>query len=1146
MSNFVHLHVHTEYSLLDGLVRIPQLIEKVKSLGQTAVAITDHGAMYGAVHFYNSCLDAGVKPIIGVETYLAEKSRFDKQIRIGTDQYHLILLAKNNQGYHNLLKLVSSSYLEGFSYKPRIDFKLLQQYHEGLVATSACSSGIIPQKLLSKNDHEAEKWAKQFLELFNDDFYLEIQSHPKNSDCEAVRPLLIQLARRYGIPLVATNDIHYLNADDAEAQDALLAVQTRKTITDKNRLSMLDSPDFYLKTTEEMVSTFQELPEAIENTVKIASQCNVEIARGKMIFPKYPLPKGETPEDALIQLANERLKTRFSLISPNIQQRLDYELGVINSKGYASYFLIVQDFVNWAKSQGIRVGPGRGSAAGSLVSYALRITSIDPLFHNLPFERFMNPQRPSPPDIDIDISDEHRDDVIRYVSDKYGEDHVAQIITFGTMEARASIRDIGRVLGMPYSEPDKIAKLIPQGYNIEESLINVFELQELYKDPRYRKLLDLAKKVEGISRHASVHAAGIVIADQPITNYTPIQRETRAGKVITQYDMYALDLNISETAIGLLKMDLLGLRNLSILGKSIEYVKTGNHITVDLSSIPLDDEKVYTMLSQGETTGVFQLESPGMRRVARSLKPTRFSDITAMVALYRPGPMELINDFIAGKNNPLKIKYPHMDLKPVLEETYGIPVYQEQVLQIANVFAGYSLGEADILRRAIGKKKRSILEKEKARFIKGAENKGYNRKKAEEIWHFIDKFAGYGFNKAHSASYAMIAYQTAYMKVNFPVEYMAAFLSIESGSHSANKEERIAQAIDECKRMKIMVMQPDINFSESGFSLQPSKDSLEGKAIRFGFSAIKNVGSTAIDAILEARRLGDFRSCTDFFTRIDNRRVNKKVAECLVRVGCFDRFGSRGAILSSLDNIRESSLTSQNQTASGQSGLFDADSKVSIIKMDMLNDTSDLPENEKLSDEKKLLGVYINGHPMSDALKKISYATDFKIADLDPLIHKQIVSVGGIITRVKQVMTKSSNSEMAFATLEDATGSIEIVIFPKTYSQCKDILLPDTPLLVSGKLDLRDDRPSLLVSHLQSLSSIPDPDIYNQVIVIPRGTSQEILKDLGALLKSRPGNDAIEIHIPNNGDTKIIRLPYTVNFDTSLHQEITSLLHPGT
>lgn len=773
------------------------------------------------------------------------------------------------------------------------------------------------------------------------------------------------------------------------------------------------------------------------------------------------------------------------------------------------------------------------------MSFVLRITSIDPLLHNIPFERFMNPQRPSPPDIDIDIADERRDEVIRYVADKYGEDHVAQIITFGTMEARGSIRDIGRVLGLPYAEPDKIAKLIPVGFSIEEALNGVFELQEYYKQPQYKKLLDLAKKVEGSSRHASTHAAGVVVADKPLVEYTPIQRESKGGKIITQYDMYSLDLNISEEAIGLLKIDFLGLRNLSILGRAIDLVEKLQGVSIDLSQLPLDDPKTFAILAKGQTTGVFQLESPGMRRVARQLRPSRFSDITAMVALYRPGPMELISDFIEGKKNPSKIKYPHKDLKGILEETYGIPVYQEQVLQIANVMAGFSLGEADILRRAIGKKKRSIMEKEKVKFISGAQKKGYTEKIAKKIWGFIDKFAGYGFNKAHSVSYAMIAYQTAYMKANYPLEYMTALLTVEANSNAATKDSKIIQAVDECKRMEIRVLPPDINASKTGFTPELVEANAP-RAIRFGFTAIKNVGEVAIQNIIETRDAdGPFTSLTDFCGRVDGRKVNKKVIESLIRVGAMDAFGRRSAMLASLETIRQKANQQQKQRSSGQAGLFDALQTSHAAPKDTFPDMDELPKAELLAAERELLGLYITEHPLADALESMRDHIDQQINELNELSSDKTVTVGGVLTSLRKVFTKSKNAEMAFGSLEDQTGSVDLIIFPKVYEKYRTILSIDSALIVKGKVDKRDDKTSLLVA---TISPVTTGDAPTHTLRIPRGTSKAVLQSIGATLKKNPGSDRLTIVLPNNVEETLIHLPYTVDYSSAVQAEIQALI----
>lgn len=1149
MAKFTHLHVHSEYSLLDGLAKIEKLLARAKELGMDSMALTDHGALYGAIKFYLTAQDFEIKPIIGVETYMAARSRFDKQAKAGSDQYHLILLAKNEKGYQNLMKLITLAHLEGFYYKPRIDIELLQQYSEGLIATTACLKGEIPDLLRRGRQKAAEERAKQFQEIFDKDFYLEIEHHPKITDQEKVNKALIKLSRKLGIPLVAANDVHYVNPEDAEAQDALLAVQTQKMIADKDRLTMINSPDFYLRSPEEMEKLFAKYPDAIENTRKISRVCNLEIPIGKWILPYYPLPEKETPGSYLKKLTYECLPDRFESPSQEILDRLDYELDVICKKGFATYFLIVQDFVNWAKREGIRVGPGRGSVAGSLVSYVLRITSIDPIEHNIPFERFMNPARPSPPDIDLDFADDRRDEVIAYVTEKYGKDRVAQIITFGTMEARGSIRDIGRVLGMPYAEPDRTAKLIPFGMSIAQALKTVPELAAYYRQAKYKKLLDLAQKVEGVSRHASTHAAGVVIADKELTKYTPLQKETKGDKIITQYDMYSLDLNISEKAIGLLKMDFLGLRTLTVLQKALEYVKQLRGEEIDLSEIPLDNSKAYKMIASGETTGLFQLESSGMRRLARKLKPTRFSDIAAMVALFRPGPMQWIDEFIAGKENPKRIHYPHPNLKPILEETYGIAVYQEQCLQIANVMGGYGLGEADILRRAIGKKKKAIMTRERNKFVKRAQKAGYKKQDAEKVFDLIERFAGYGFNKAHSTSYAMIAYQTAYLKSNYPVEFMTALLTAES--HNADK---IALAVEECRRLGITVLAPDINKSKIGFTVEEKKESFDGKAIRFGLSAIKNVGEAAISVILAAREVGgDFKSLIDFCQRVDAQKVNKKVLESLIKAGAMDVFGKRAAMLSALDKIRAKGAIAQKQKVNGQESLFDnSGSGSSGFEMeDDLPEMEEFSRKELLSLEKGLLGFYLTEHPLTPVLSLLRQKRSHKLYELtlaEP--PKRRVRVGGIITRLRIVLTRNSSREMAFAKIEDDTGSFEAVVFPKIFAATRTCWVKDQIILVEGRVEVREENFSLLVENAFPLSIVESEEEKEKKgeavdfeIKIPARISPPKLVELNKLLKQNQGRGKIAlVFIDNLGRKRRMVLPFGVNYTKKLADKIDKLL----
>ncbi|MEX0895686.1 MAG: DNA polymerase III subunit alpha [Patescibacteria group bacterium] len=1150
-ADFVHLHVHTEFSMLDGLGRIPKLVARAKAHGQTALALTDHGGMYGALHFYNECRKQEIKPIIGVEAYMAKESRFNKQTKMGGDQFHLTLLAENHAGYQNLMRLVSRANFEGFSYKPRIDFELLTEFSDNIIVTTGCMSSLFNVLLRNGQEEEAEAEMKKFKELFGDRFYIEVQSHAGIKELPALTKQQVALSRKLDIPLVATNDVHYTEPDEAEAQDALLCVQTRKLISDTNRMTIMDSPDFYLKSTQEMIALFDDLPEAITNTRVIAERCEITIPTGDLIFPRFPLPKGETDESYLRKLTEKALPKKYPDITPELTERLAYETDVIVQKGYPTYFLITQDFVNWAKEQGISVGPGRGSAAGSLVSYLLGITTVDPIEHGLAFERFLNPQRPTPPDIDIDFADTSRDRVIEYVSEKYGADHVGHVITFGRMEARVSIRDIGRVLGMPYEEPDKIAKLIPNDpgkkTSLQTAIENVPELTEYYKQPKYKKLINLAQKVEGVVRHSSVHAAAIVISDTPLTNYAPIQKDTRSGKTITQYDMYVLDCNISDEAIGLLKFDFLGLRNLSIIQQTLSLIKENQGKTVDIDSIPLDDKKTYELLASGETMGVFQLESAGMRRVSRTLKPSQFSDITAMVALYRPGPMELIPQFIEGKHNPKSIKYPDETLIPILKETYGVMVYQEQILLIANVMAGYSLGDADILRRAIGKKKKSLLDENKRRFISQSVEKGYRQEVAERVWGFIEAFANYGFNKAHATSYAMIAYQTAYLKANFAVEYMTALMSIESGSHSANRDMKVAVSIETCKKMGILILPPNINKSDSDFAIEKHKDSLNGLAIRFGLNAIKHVGTAAIENIIEVRNDGgEFTALTQFINGTDSRKVNKTTIECLIKVGAMDDFGTRASMLENLETIRQTASQLKSDTE-GQDTLFQGVSPSASAIQDTFPELPEYPKQELLSFEKQLLGLYLTDHPMAQALKTVTKRATKTIGELDISIHQnQTFLFGGVITSLRQTATKKNNSLMAFGKLEDNSGSIDFVVFPKIYKESGHLLSEDKVVLFKGKVDNRDEELQLIVEKI----SVPDPateETEKQIeadheIFIPRHTNKETLQKMGALLKSHPGEESVVVLIPNGSQPQRMVLPYGVRWDETVELEIAQLL----
>ena len=1024
-----------------------------------ALGLTDHGAMYGTIKFYKQAIVAGIKPIVGVETYVAKRSRFDKQAGVDKDQSHLVLLAKNNVGYKNLLKLVTQAHLEGYYYKPRIDIELLRQYSEGLIALSACLNGEIPSLLLANQDTAAEKKAREYMQLFGENhFYLELQAHPAIAEQEIVNKKLVALSRNLGIPLVATNDVHYINPDDAEAHEILLCVQTQHTILESNRpLSLASSPDFYLRSSDEMQKLFLQYPDAIANTRKIADMCQLEIQLGKWILPAFSVPEGDTADTFLTAQAKAGASRVYgAAFTEEKVERFNYELSIIHKKGYSTYFLIVADFVNWAKQQGIFVGPGRGSAAGSIISYCLGITGIDPFFFNLPFERFLNPYRPSPPDIDLDFADNRRDEVIAYVTEKYGADKVAQIITFGTMEARAAVRDTGRALGMPYAQPDRIAKLIPfgaQGFgmSISKALKQSPDLSVAYNtEPETKRLLDLSQKLEGVARHASVHAAGVVIADKPLVEYTPLQKETKGEKIVTQYDMYT----VGEDGVGLLKMDFLGLRNLTIIGETLRFIKELHGEVIDITQIPLHDQPTFELLAKGETTGIFQLESSGMRRYIKELQPTTVFDLMAMVALYRPGPMQVIPEFISRKHDPSKITFPHPKLETVLKQSYGIIAYQDDVLLTAITLAGYSWEDADKLRKAVGKKIPADMKKQEEKFIAGCKKNGITDAHAREIFHLIEPFAGYGFNKAHAACYAMIAYQTAYLKRHYPIEFMTAILTAESRVATGSiREEKMTMIVEECKRMQIPLLAPDINKSEIEFSIEGVKE----PKIRFGLSAIKNVGSAAIDSILAARRRdGPFTSLHELCNRVDLSKVNRKTLESL--------YGKRAAMLTALPEITETAHKLRKKTQGGQVGLFDSEEEKTPEVQDRLPEIEELSRPELLRFEKELLGFYLTEHPMSAHLHKIANKVSQEIGALTSADVDTSVVIGGIISTVKKIITKSGGKEMAFLRLSDLTGGIEVVIFPRLYATAKNNLLVDTVVIIKGKVSEKDDRLAVLAN----------------------------------------------------------------------------------
>lgn len=1071
--SFVHLHLHTGYSLLDGMCRIDDVIGRAIEYKMPAVAITDHGALYGAFKFYVKAKEAGIKPIIGVETYKAKKSRFDKQPGVDRDQYHLTLLAKNLTGYKNLLKLVTAAHLEGFYYKPRVDFEILEKYSEGLIVLSGCINGEISSLIRDNQISEAERVLKKYQSIFKDDYYLEIQRHPNSPDLDQVNQELIKLSRKFAIPLVATNDVHYLDEEDAYAQEILLCIQTQRTMVEKNRpMSMVDIPDYYFKSPAEMKGLFVDLPEAIENTVKIAEKCDLDIPLGKWILPSFKTPHDQPVETYLKELVEERKKRVAAYDQEMVNKRISYELNIITTKGYATYFLIVSDFVNWAKSHGVAVGPGRGSVAGSLVAYILGITDINPLDYNLPFERFLNPERPTPPDIDIDFADTRRDEVLKYVTKKYGENRVAQIITFGTMEARLAVRDVARALGFSYGQGDRIAKMIPfgkQGFGmtIAAALEESTQLKFAYQtEPETKRVLDIARRLEGLPRHASVHAAGVVISASDMTEYVPLQRDSKEGKIITQYDMYCLDLNAvsNQKAVGLLKVDFLGLRNLTIIEEALKNVEKISHKKLDIHHVPLDDKKAYDLISSGNTVGVFQLESGGMKRLAKDLMPTKISDISAMVALYRPGPMGLIPSFLEGKKNAKKIRYLHPDLKPILEETYGVLVYQEQVMEIAHSLAGYSMSEADNLRMAMGKKKKELMKKEKQKFLNGCLKKGYKKSMIDNLWNFMEKFAAYGFNKPHSASYALIAYWTAYIKANYPVEFMSALLSAElQGVAGPQREIKMSQAIEECRRMDIVVLPPDINKSKHSFSI-------EGESIRFGLSAIKNIGGSAIESIIEAREKGEFVSFRDFLSRVDLRRVNKKTVESLIKARAFAQFGNVATLLTHYPTLVADIQRAKLKSEKGQFDLFDDQSSKSLA--DNFKTIPEFSEEELFGMEREVIGFLIGKNPLLKFKDIIAKKTTHKIGDIATDDVNKAVIIAGIVSGKKALKTKKDNSEMAIIQIFDDTGSIEVVVFPKTFAKLKNILMINRIIMLKGKVNDRDGRLGVIMENAVDLEVI--------------------------------------------------------------------------
>lgn len=1107
-SEFVHLHLHTQYSLLDGACRIHELLSLCNHYKMDSLAITDHGNMFGAIDFYLEAQRAGIKPIIGCETYVAPKSRLDKSLQgSGEASNHLILLAKDETGYRNLMKLVSIAYLEGFYYKPRIDKVALSQYHQGLIASTACLKGEIPSLILQKRFNDALKAADEYANILGkNNFYLEIQEN-SIPEQKIVNEAIVKISRELNLPLVATNDVHYLNKEHAKSHEALLCIQTQTTLEDPNRLR-LQTEEFYFKSPQEMIKLFAGYPQAVNNTLEIASRCNLELDFSKIHLPKYSPPNGKTKEEFLKDLCDQGLIRRFGTTDQAVSGRMEFELNVIKKMGYTSYFLIVWDFIHYAKSIGIPVGPGRGSAAGSLVSYLLGITDINPLKYGLLFERFLNPERLGLPDIDIDFCYERRPEVIDYVTKKYGRENVAQIITFGTMQARAVIRDVGRVMGMPYANVDAIAKLIPPDPNITlKEAINEVEINTLYKtDSEINKLLDTAISLEGLNRHASIHAAGVVISDKPLDNYSPLFK-TNDEQITTGYSMSALD------KIGLLKMDFLGLRTLTVIDHTLKIIKKTKNSDLDIVTIPLDDPNTYKLFSSSQTVGIFQVESSGMRDLLKKLVPQRFEDLIALLALYRPGPIGsgMLDDFMKRKHGLIPVKYEHPKLEAILKETYGIMVYQEQIMQVASALAGFSLAQADVLRKAMGKKIPEVMEKQRKNFVLGCINNQIKESLANKIFDLIEYFSGYGFNKSHSAAYALISYRTAFLKANYPVEFMTALLTSER-----NNTDKVVEYVNEANRMGIKIQPPDINESDALFKV--TGDSV----IRYGLLAVKNVGVGAIESIIEQRKIGLFNSLQHLCSSIDLRLVNKKVLESLIKCGALDSFKMpRAQMTASLEKMLEHSSKAQRERSAGQLSFFDH----SLSRFGFNNTQIELPqvkewpEPQVLAFEKEMLGFYVSGHPLARYAAQLRRFASTSTSKL--LLHKdeEEIKLVSLIAKIKQTVTRAKQEKMAILKLEDLEGVVEALVFPKTFQKVSRYILPNTVVLVKGILNLKEDTPKIIVNDM-----IPMDAAYKLISAINinlTGMQENIFVSLKELLSANNGQVPIYLHLDTPAKAKI-------------------------
>ncbi len=1127
---FVHLHSHTEYSLFDGISRIGELVSHVKEMGQTALAITDHGVMYGAIYLYKECIKQGIKPIIGCEIYVTRGSRFDKSGNRKEKLAHLILLAENNEGYQNLIKICSKAWTEGYYHRPRADHELLEKYHEGLIVTSACVGGEVPQAILNGDMDEARKVIEFYINTFGkDNYFLEIQNHGLPEEA-AVRPVLASLAKEYGLGLVATNDFHYTKKEDARSQEIKLCISTGKTLDDPYHFHFAND-EFYCKSGDEMRAILGNFPGAIENTRVIADRCNVELTFGEHKLPSFDVPEGETAASYLRKLCEKALPERYAVVTDKERSRMDYELGVIDKMGFSDYFLIVMDFIHYAKSHGIPIGPGRGSAAGSIVSYLLHITEVDPLRFDLLFERFLNPARVSMPDIDTDLCYRRRGEVIEYLARKYGSDQVAQIITFGTLAARAVIRDVGRVTNMPLREVDRIAKMVPvgPGVTLKKTMEGSREFRDLYdSDTTVHRLIDHCLDLEGISRNSGTHAAGVVICSKPVEEYVPIQL-TQDGFIQTQYEKDQVE------QLGLLKMDLLGLRNLTVIHDALEMIRENRGIDLDINKIPSEDEETCKMLCDGDTIGVFQSESSGFTSLLMQLHPERFEDLIPMVALYRPGPLGsgMAEDFIKRKHGKIPVEYPHPSLEPILKETYGVILYQEQVMQIASVMGGFSLGQADMLRRAMGHKEPEILQQNRETFVDGAVANGVDDRTANYVFDLMVHFAGYGFNKSHSVCYGWIAWQTAYLKAHYRPEFMAAMMTCYNGDR-----DKVSRYISDTRRAGVVIAAPDVNLSEAYFSVK-------GDKILFGLDGIQNVGEGAVRSIIEARKQGGpFKSLSDFVERADNRGLNSRACESLIRCGALDSLGAnRSQLLAALPEALGDAQSIRNERASGQLNLFGGEETPETI---VYPDLPDMDPKEKIEWERKLLGFYVSGHPLDSYKEQLKACT--------PLYHLtaegnqydgRMVTIGGTISRIKGTMTKKGQP-MGYVTIEDYDGEVETVVFPSVWETVRPILAEDAAVAIRGRVQANERDVRVLAEEIIPLdklrASAPSPAGVLHLYIDAAHDSNEVSQRLAGLFQKHHGKTPVIMHMMRTGQEIHAAPKFYVNYSSEAERDFRMLL----